>query len=178
MLVVMTGLPGTGKSTIAEAVAATIGAPVYSVDPLEAVLIRGGVDREHRSDYLAYDLAADLAESQLRHGRAAVVDAVNAWERLREWYLGLAGKWEAPAALVETICSDPALHRRRFEARSRDIPGFTYEPTWTEVEARADDYEPSELERLVLDACDPVDRNVDAAIRYVTERMDGTRSPT
>lgn len=50
MLVVMTGLPGTGKSAVAEAVAKALCAPVFSVDPLEAVLLRAGIDREQRSD--------------------------------------------------------------------------------------------------------------------------------
>ena len=40
MLVVMMGLPGAGKSAIAAVVAKAIGTPVFSVDPLEATLIR------------------------------------------------------------------------------------------------------------------------------------------
>jgi predicted kinase len=69
MLVVMTGLPGTGKSAVAEAVAKALRAPVFSVDPLEAVLLRAGIDREQRSDTAAYDLAAALATSQLQLGQ-------------------------------------------------------------------------------------------------------------
>lgn len=70
VLVATTGLPCTGKSALAEAVARAISAPVFSVDPLEATLNRAGITREHRSGYAAYDLVATLAESQL------VLDAV------------------------------------------------------------------------------------------------------
>jgi broad-specificity NMP kinase len=36
VLVVMSGLPGTGKSAIADALRHELGAPVLSVDPIEA----------------------------------------------------------------------------------------------------------------------------------------------
>jgi AAA+ superfamily predicted ATPase len=44
MLVVMTGLPGTGKTAVAEAVARALPAPVFSVDPIE-----GSAAGRHRS---------------------------------------------------------------------------------------------------------------------------------
>jgi predicted kinase len=170
MLVVMTGLPGTGKSAVAEAVARALPAPVFSVDPLEAVLVRAGIDREHRSDYAAYDVVAALAESQLQLGQSAVVDAVNALERLRRWFLGLAEPVGAPAVLIETICSDRRLHRERFENRDRAIEGWVYEPTWRDVERRMLEYEPSDVERLVLDAVAPFEENARAALEYVSVR--------
>lgn len=171
MLVVMTGLPGTGKSAIADAVAKALPAPVFSVDPLEAVLLRSGIDREQRSDIAAYDLAAARAASQLQLGQAAVVDAVNAWERLRRWFLGIAEPVGAPAVLIETICSDRRLHRDRFERRDRQIEGWAYEPTWRDVELRMFEYETSSLERLVLDAVEPLEENARAAIEYVAARV-------
>jgi predicted kinase len=171
MLVVMTGLPGTGKSAVAEAVAKALCAPVFSVDPLEAVLLRAGIDRERRSDIAAYDLAAALATSQLQLGQSAVVDAVNAWERLRRWFLNLAEPSGSPAALIETICSEPQLHRDRFESRDRAIQGWIYEPTWQDVECRMLEYEPCSSERLVLDAVEPLEANAQAAIEYVTARL-------
>jgi predicted kinase len=46
----MTGLPATGKSVIADVVAGALSAPVFSVDPLEAALLRLGITREQHSD--------------------------------------------------------------------------------------------------------------------------------
>ena len=39
-LIIFSGLPGTGKSTLAEAVARQLGIPVFAKDWLEAALIR------------------------------------------------------------------------------------------------------------------------------------------
>jgi predicted kinase len=171
MLVVMTGLPGTGKSAIADAVARALPAPVFSVDPLEAALLRSGINREQNSGIAAYEVAADLARSQIQLGQSAIVDAVNAWESLRRWYLGLAEPFGAPAVLIETICSDRRLHRELLETRDRGIEGWIYEPNWQDVELRMLEYEPSSLERLVLDAIDPLRDNTRAAIDYVNARL-------
>lgn len=170
MLVVMTGLPGTGKSAIADAVARALPAPVFSVDPLEAALLRSGINREQNSGIAAYEVAADLARSQLQLGQSAIVDAVNAWESLRHWYLGLAEPFGDTAVLIETICSDRALHRELLETRDRGIEGWIYEPSWGDVELRMLEYEPTDIERLVLDAVEPLEQNRRAAVEYVTAR--------
>lgn len=165
VLVTMTGLPATGKSAIAEAVAAFLRCPTYSVDPLEAVLLRGGITREERSDYIAYDLAAYCAEGQLRRGQSAVVDAVNALASLQGWWADMAKRHDAAFRLIHTVCSDPGLHRSRLEGRKRNLEGFCYEPTWEQVQSRR--YETPTLVHLALDAVGDLETNVGRAIAYV-----------
>lgn len=133
ILVVMTGLPGTGKSAIADAVADHIGSPVFSVDPLEATLNRAGITRSAGSDRVAYDLVATLVERELGAGRSAVIDAVNGRQFLRDWWRRIAARHHAKALVVATCCSDSDLHRRRIETRVRDLDGFRYELTWRDV---------------------------------------------
>jgi predicted kinase len=169
MLVVMMGLPGTGKSAVAEGVARAIAAPVFSVDPLEGTLNRAGITREHRSDYAVYDLVAMLARSQLALGQSAVVDAVNSIELVRAWWRDLAAEFGVPRPLIECVCMDHALHRRRLEGRQRDVPGFLYEDeaAWPAVERRRAEYETCGDDRLILDAVNPLDDNIRRAIEYV-----------
>ncbi|MEK7152947.1 MAG: zeta toxin family protein, partial [Patescibacteria group bacterium] len=38
-LIVMSGLPGSGKSTLSERVAAHLKLPIFSVDPIESAII-------------------------------------------------------------------------------------------------------------------------------------------
>lgn len=42
MLIAMVGLPGVGKSSVAEALGRKLNAPVVSVDPIEAAMWRAG----------------------------------------------------------------------------------------------------------------------------------------
>jgi predicted kinase len=167
LLVVMMGLPGTGKSAIAEGIARAIATPVFSVDPIEAALIRSGMKRDQRSDIAAYELARTLARSQLALGQSAVIDAVNSIEIARAWWRELAAEFGVARPLIECVCSDMALHRRRMESRSREIPGFIYEPSWADVEARQAEYEPCTEERLIIDGANPLAENIRAAVAYV-----------
>jgi predicted kinase len=167
VLVAMTGLAGTGKSTIADAVGRALPAPVFSVDPIEATLNRAGITREHDSGRVAYDLAGMLAGAQLRNGQAAVIDSVSPFAFVRQWWADIARRHDAPFVLLATVCSDRDLHRARVESRRRDIDGFLYEPDWSDVAARIDEYEPPEHPDLVLDAVDPVESNRARAVEYV-----------
>ena len=45
-LIVVAGLPGSGKSTVAEALSGALSLPVFSIDPIEAAMWRGGLARE------------------------------------------------------------------------------------------------------------------------------------
>jgi predicted kinase len=170
LLVAMTGLPGTGKSAIADAIGRALPAPVFSVDPLEATLNRRGVTRDQDSGYLAYDLAAMLAEAQLRADQSAVIDAVSGFAFVRQWWRDLAVRNAAPVLVIATTCSDVSLHRERLETRTRDIEGFLYDATWAGVERLMTEYEAASDADLVLDAADPLDRNIAAALALVASR--------
>ncbi len=52
-LVLMSGLPGVGKSAIADTVAVRISALVVSVDELEAAMLRSGLDQSFETGLAA-----------------------------------------------------------------------------------------------------------------------------
>ncbi|MFF1839063.1 AAA family ATPase [Streptomyces sp. NPDC058231] len=61
MLIVMAGLPGVGKSSVAEALGRRLAAPVVSVDPIEAAMWRAGVARDQPTGLAAYVVAEAVA---------------------------------------------------------------------------------------------------------------------
>ena len=75
-LIVFAGLPGSGKSTVAEGLSRSLSIPLFSVDPIEAAMWRGGLARAE-TGIAAYGVAIALADEHLRLGHSVIVDAVN-----------------------------------------------------------------------------------------------------
>jgi predicted kinase len=144
MLVVLGGLPGVGKTTIARELAAAMGAMHVRIDSIEQALRRAGWKVEGEG----YSVAYAVTEDNLRLGRSVVADCVNPWPLTRNEWQAVANRAGVRAVNVEVVCSDIDEHRRRVESRSPDIADHRL-PTWSEVVDR--DYHPWDGERLVID---------------------------
>jgi predicted kinase len=174
-LIVMAGLPGSGKSTIAGELVRALRCALLSVDPIEAALWRAGIERSQPTGLAAYIVAEELAREQLLRGNDVLVDAVNDAEEAREQWTSVAADLMTPLAFIEVYCSDPATHRRRLMERRRGIAGFP-EPTWQSVVARQAHFEHWGDARLRLDSMRPLDHSVAEAIAYSDSvRLSGTR---
>ena len=165
-LIVVSGLPGTGKSTVAEHVALAMCAAHLSKDIFEAALWRSGITREAGADWAAYEQLGAVAEAQLRLGLPVVLDSVTPNERIRSAWRDIAARTGARFVAIECVCSDESLHRSRLSVRNRNIPGWP-EVSWDQVSEIRSRYEPWTGERLVLDATRPMDENLAAAVTYV-----------
>ena len=165
-LIVFSGLPGTGKSKLAEAVACQWHIPVFAKDWLEATLLDAGLDQTDRLGYAGYELLTTLAWRQLSMGQSVILDSVASFERIRVQWRKLAHEFGAQWRVVECVCSDEALHRARLNGRQRHIPGWR-ELTWTDVERVKSYYEPWLEERLVVDGIRPFPENLQAVLAYL-----------
>lgn len=162
----MSGLPGVGKSAIAEALGRELPAVVVSVDEIEAAMLRSGIAHSFESGLAAYNVGAALAGHQLRLGFSVIADAANYVEVGRQiwWSAG-----EAAGAIVhgiEVVCSDDSVHRARLADRQRDLEPFP-EPTWEQVDQWRSETEPGIRPRLVLDSVRSVAENVRLALDFL-----------
>ncbi len=165
-LIVFAGLPGSGKSTVAEGLSRSLSIPLFSVDPIEAAMWRGGLARAE-TGIAAYGVAIALADEHLRLGHSVIVDAVNPVEAPRAAWRGLAAKYRADLKIIECVCADEAVHRRRIEARIRSIDGMP-EVSWARVLQRRAEYQPWTDQRLTLDtSVQPAEQLLMAAVNYL-----------
>ena len=144
MLIVLSGLSGVGKTTIARALAVAIAAVHVRIDTIEQALRNTGMTVEAEGYCVAYA----VSEDNLRLGRTVIADSVNPWLLTRDAWHAVGNRAGVRTVDVEIVCSDRAEHRRRVESRASDIAGHRV-PTWREVLER--DYHPWHSERLVID---------------------------
>jgi predicted kinase len=149
MLIVLSGLPGSGKSTLAQGLSLALAVTIFSVDPIEAEMLLAGLPRS-QTGIAAYAAAQALADEHLRLGHSVIIDAVNPVEAPRAAWRRLAATHHAALKIIECVCADDAVHRRRVEARVRNIAGLP-EVRWAEVLARRAEYEAWTEPRLMLD---------------------------
>ena len=169
MLIVLSGLPATGKTVLAADVARALGAVLLSVDPVDSALAQAGVRETGATGLAAYAVVGAMAEQNLALGTTVVVDAVNAVGEAKTFWIELSR-----LLAVETILSDPRVHQARLTARIREQA--IAEPTWDAVARRRDEWVAWPFAPLVIDSAEPLEANIarvlEAARTIIAERPD------
>lgn len=147
LLIAFAGLPGSGKTSLARAVAKRFNGLYSRIDTIEMAIRDTRLFSEEIGP-VGYVVAYRLAEENLRLGRTVVADPVNPLQITRESWSLVAGNAGVPLIEIEVICSEPVEHRRRIESRAPDLDGLP-RLTWANVCDRK--YETWLAPHLILD---------------------------
>lgn len=131
MLIILSGLPGVGKTTVGRLVAERLRAAYIRIDAIEQTLLQAGTAGPIGPEgyLIAYRVAAD----NLALGLYVVADCVNASELPRIAWRKVAQEHGCAYLFVQLVCSDRAEHKRRTEQRKADLPGHVL-PSWSSIE--------------------------------------------
>ncbi|MCA6109966.1 AAA family ATPase [Bradyrhizobium cenepequi] len=146
-LIAMAGLPGVGKSSIAQHLARRTGAVWLRIDSMDQAIWASGTAPSDLFDS-TYRAAQAVAADNLALGLDVIADCVNDCQEARDGWETAARRIGAEVKWLEVVCSDPLEHRRRVETRSSDIVGL-HLPDWDAVAARA--YDKWNRDRIVID---------------------------
>jgi predicted kinase len=165
-LIVMSGLPGSGKSTLSERIAEHLKLPIFSVDPIESAIIKAGIVKSFETGYAAYLVAEILATEQVKLGSSVVIDAVNAEDEAKQVWIDCAGRLNIPLVVIECVLKDGSLHRTRIESRIRGLHGID-EITWERVQERRRAYTAWKQDILSVEMSGDTDENLESALDFI-----------
>ncbi len=164
IVVQMHGEPGSGKTTLARALAPRIPATHVDKDLLMSAIMRSGVPRDIAGP-TAYEVVWDLSASLLRQGHSVVIDSPAFWPIIEQRGEQIAEECGARYCMIETICSDHAEVERRLESREALPANPRQRVDWLAMPGTQAPIRP----RLTLDTVRPIEELVDIALAYLTD---------
>lgn len=164
-LVLISDLPGTGKTRLASELAKRLQVPVFAKDRFQSQLRSlGFIDREGPA---GYHLLFDMADQQLSLGVSAILDAVFPMRGFRWKAHEIAENHGARFRAILCYCSNDAALRERMEKRKQYVPHWS--PVgWDEVLKIRAYFEPwDDNSALLLDATDDFGLNLSQALDWI-----------
>ena len=144
-LFIFSGLPATGKTTLAQGISRLWKIPHIRIDTLEQGL-RDACGLSVAGE--GYDLAYRIAADNLMLGLSVLSDSCNPILLTRRAWQQVAIDAGVPFTNIEVLCSDKDVHRARAEQRTSSIAGLTL-PTWQQIADR--EFDPWDSNRIVID---------------------------
>jgi len=144
-LYIFSGLPASGKTTLAKLLAQYTGAVYIRIDTVEnglTELCNFEVESE------GYELSYRIISDNLRLGISAIADSCNTIKITREAWENIAVESGAKFYNIEISCSDIKEHKSRVASRNETIK-ISNGPTWEQVQAR--NYEQWSSEIIKID---------------------------
>jgi len=145
ILYIFSGLPSSGKSTLAQELAKVTGAVYLRIDTVEQGLrdlCKFKVEGE------GYRLSYRIAQDNLNLGISVIADSCNPVELTRREWNEVAIKSNANFINIEVVCSNTSEHQERVENRKSNVDGLKL-PTWKDIENR--EYRSWDTDRIRID---------------------------
>jgi predicted kinase len=127
-LILLCGIPGSGKTTIGKEVAARLERCVHvQTDAIRAMLARA--DYSSLESRFVYEAATSVAKDALRQGYDVVLDATFPREEFRREAISRL-RGDAEASVVVWVWCDPTLAYKRNSQRAERVPLESFLRLW------------------------------------------------
>ncbi|MCG3220258.1 MAG: ATP-binding protein [Candidatus Heimdallarchaeota archaeon] len=154
LVILLVGLPGTGKSTLARKIARR-----YRIEHISTDSVRKRIFKDVRGDsfgrgsysvrqrMVVYDTIYYVVYTLLKHGVGCVLDGTFYQERLRSKVKRISERFEAKFLMVIVTCPE-SLIRRRFEERAKRNRKTLSDADSKVYEKFRDMFEPTKLDHI------------------------------
>jgi predicted kinase len=170
MIVLMAGLPGTGKSALAEALSESLSGSVLSKDAIRhALFAPRDVAYTTEQDDFVMEVMLQAADRILQEypDRYVFLDGRTFSRRYQiERVIVAASQWGQPWRILECVCSEETAHTRlESQAETGGHPaGNRSFDLYLEIKQR---FEPITHPKITIDTDQPLDWCVDQALGFL-----------
>lgn len=171
--ILVSGVPGAGKSTLAEGLARELRAAAFSMDWQLGALTPFRVVTNENQTPLAEMMVVGALARQLQLGLDVVLDVTGHEVEARERYQRVAEGIGARFVGVECVCSDATVHQTRVEGRDRGIPGWHPTVPWEHVLRMQGLWETWPEPHLVMDSAT---QDAETTLKQVLEAVAAARA--
>jgi predicted kinase len=169
-LILFSGLPGSGKTTLARMVARHLRIPLLGKDRFQSALRTHGLAARATPD--GYHLMLDLADEQLSLEVSIILDAVFPKDGFRLAARDIARRNGANFRAIYCYCSDETIWQERMKERQEFVPNWT-PVDWDEVQRLRAFYQPWDPQTtLFIDSLNDLSENLALTLRWIQENCE------
>lgn len=159
MIVIVAGLPGSGKSFFAEHLAEELDAPYINSDRVRLTLPGAG-KYSYAQKLTVYKAMLAQAAQILEENKSVVVDATFYHRTMREMFIRLAQGYNVLIRFIEIVANESVIRERLSKPRRYSAANYTV------YEQVRDEFEPIVIPHLTLESTDD---NLESMLRIAKE---------
>ena len=163
MLILVCGLPGVGKTTMAKRIADETKSFVLSTDTLRKKII-DDPEYTEREKELVYNLLFEMAEKFLMTGKNVILDGTFYRKKLRDRARKLAERTNNEFIIVEIVCDEKIVKKGMAKRKERGSESDADFEIYKKIKRQ---FEPIKEKHLVIDTT----MGFDQAMKIFTRRI-------
>lgn len=163
MLVLVCGLPGTGKSTIARNLASRMNAAILRTDSVRKELIEKPEYSDEEKE-LVYRTTLLIAKYLLSAGKSVIIDGTFYKKSLRARAYEVAEKTGSALEIIECTCPEDVIIKRMKRRKGREALSDADYEVYRKIK---EEFEPIERKHVVIDTS----KNLEQNLRELYEKL-------